>query len=90
VLGGHVLHRPLPAGRALYSREQAVESIQKGGRQALSPVGKDSYQMPFDHLGDSDHRFEQLTGLLPQCPNPNVSAAEELPGFLHILLFVYS
>ena len=31
--GGHVFHRPVPAGFALHGREQAVDTPHEGGRQ---------------------------------------------------------
>jgi hypothetical protein len=44
--------------------------------------------MPFNHPGDSGHRFEQLTGLLPHRPHPRAPVPGQLPGFLHILPFI--
>jgi hypothetical protein len=86
--GGHVFHCPIPASFALHSREQAVESLHEGGGQPLGPVGQDAFQMPFDHPGDSGHRFEHLPGLVTHRPHPRAPVAEQLPGFLHILPFI--
>ncbi len=83
--GGHVFHRPVPVRLALRSREQAVESLHEGGRNFLGPVGQNSRQIPFDQSGDSDPRFEQLTGLIPDCPPPSAPVDKQLPGFLQIL-----
>ena len=43
--GGHVFDRPIPAGLALHSREQAVKSLHKGRRQTLSPMGLNPIQV---------------------------------------------
>ncbi len=54
----------------------------------MGPVGQDALQMPFDHLGDSRHRFEHLPGLVTHRPHPRAPVAEQLPGLRHILPFI--
>ncbi len=44
--------------------------------------------MPFDHPGDSGHRFEHLPGLVTHRPHPRAPIAEQLPALRHILPFI--
>ncbi len=86
--GNHVSHRPVPAGLALHSREQAVEYPHEGGGQTSSPMGQDPLQVTFDHPGSSGHRLEQFSGLSSHRVHPGAPVSEQLPGLLGILPFL--
>jgi len=64
------------AGLGFEGLDAAVEAFAHGIGDAVSEVGEDVFQMPFQHLGDGDDRF-QLTA-----SGPAVPPRKELAGSL--------